>query len=263
MVEALLEDGLDLTYRVTEFEWSPLDDAVAGGTENILWMIINHGAEVDSPGSDGHTALHIAAIHMLVEAGADIHAGNINMAIPLHAAAEGVAPEACLALLKFGADLNAKIRGGETALHRVAPKAAHRDAVQMVDLLLRWGADETAVCSNGRTAEDMIGTRHVYRRHSIPDSTERVRTLLARAPADRAWRRRGLLALCRASPAGRRLGRFRCLGSWAGGGWSVSEDRGVSLNQVCDALSAVIGGHPSRAFSAEDCPDDKPSMRLP
>ncbi len=39
----------------------------------------------------------------------------------------------------------------------------------------------------------------------VPEHEQRVRNLLARAPADRAWRRRGLMVLCRAHPDRLRL----------------------------------------------------------
>ncbi|CAM9177275.1 unnamed protein product [Ectocarpus sp. 12 AP-2014] len=73
----------------------------------------------------------------------------------------------------------------------------------MVDLLLRRGADETAVSENGHTAADMVGLK-TEELDSLAEDVDRVRKLLARAPADRAWRRRGFLILCRAYyPGGR------------------------------------------------------------
>ena len=46
---------------------------------------------------------------------------------------------------------------------------------------------------------DMIGLAVEEEDHLVED-VERVRELLANAPADRAWRRRGYLVLCRAHP---------------------------------------------------------------
>lgn len=71
----------------------------------------------------------------------------------------------------------------------------------MVDLLLRWGADEMIVKKTGNTDLDVLGIR-VEEHNSLAGDAERVRELLASAPIDRAWRRRGYLVLCRSHPDG-------------------------------------------------------------
>lgn len=68
----------------------------------------------------------------------------------------------------------------------------------MVDLLLRWGADETIITRQGKTPRELVNTRRIHMK--VPGDDECVLSLLARAPANRAWRRRGLLVLCRAYP---------------------------------------------------------------
>lgn len=65
------------------------------------------------------------------------------------------------------------------------------------DLLLRRGADETITNDDRNTPEEMI--------ESSTDTAGRLRRLLANAPVDRTWRRRGMLVLCRAYPE-KRLG---------------------------------------------------------
>ncbi len=231
MVEAFLDNGVDINRRYGEFCWSTLDCAAVSDAEeslDILRMIISHGnhaADVNSAGGyGGQTALHKAAkanrpgaVRLLVEAGARINivacveewsmitSTSLEDATPLHAAAGGLAAEAALALLGCGADVNAKAKRGRTALHIAAAIAAHEDAVRVVDLLLRWDADEKAVCGSGKTPEDVVGTERVSR-FNFPGNVERVRSLLARAPADRAWRRRGFLVLCRVHRDRVRLG---------------------------------------------------------
>ena len=69
----------------------------------------------------------------------------------------------------------------------------------MVDALLRAGADETIVDSHGFKASDLVGLE-VAEEERLAEDFERVSELLANAPADRAWRRRGYLVLCRAHP---------------------------------------------------------------
>lgn len=66
-----------------------------------------------------------------------------------------------------------------------------------MDLLLRHGADEKAVDNNGHTPADMVEYSDVEGKGSLAEGVERVRKLLANAPADCAWRPRGFLVLCR------------------------------------------------------------------
>ena len=63
-----------------------------------------------------------------------------------------------------------------------------------MDSLLRAGADETIVDDEGRTVAEVIG-RGSEEEDSLPQDAELVLELLANAPADRAWRRRGYLVL--------------------------------------------------------------------
>ena len=77
----------------------------------------------------------------------------------------------------------------------------------MVDILLRWGADETVVDTAGQSAIDKIGSPLSLQKRSKRNAdVTRVRNLLENAPSDRAWRRRGLLILCRARTKKRGLG---------------------------------------------------------
>ena len=114
---------------------------------------------------------------------------------PLHYAAGGghsekvsrerISPDAALALLNLGAEVNLQTDRAETALHLAAGRAGRQGSVEMVDRLLRWGADETIVCSRGKTARELVNTRRAIHR-KVPGDDERVLALLARAPANRA-----------------------------------------------------------------------------
>lgn len=66
---------------------------------------------------------------------------------------------------------------------------------------MRSGGDETIVNDQRDAAADLVG-EYVYESYQLAEDVERVRELLANAPADRSWRRRGLLVLCRAYPDG-------------------------------------------------------------
>ncbi|CAM9766051.1 unnamed protein product, partial [Ectocarpus sp. 4 AP-2014] len=79
---------------------------------------------------------------------------------------------------------------------------------RVVDLLLRWGASETALDSRGKTRPDNLqeiaaavavgaatqGNMREQRQREI----QRALVVLARASADRTWRRRCWLAMLRA-----------------------------------------------------------------
>ena len=65
----------------------------------------------------------------------------------------------------------------------------------LVHAALRAGADETIVDVHGYRAADMT-EKYVGRQDCLTEDFERVRELLANAPADRVWRRRRYLVLC-------------------------------------------------------------------
>lgn len=72
------------------------------------------------------------------------------------------------------------------------------------DLLLRWGADGTVLDEDGRTPSDRIPNNAEAAEQDRP-RLERPSKLLASAPQDRAWRRRGMLVLGRIHPDRLRL----------------------------------------------------------
>lgn len=107
-----------------------------------------------------------------------------------HFAAHGGNVEAIEALVLRGGDLNARTSlKGSSPLHIAAGHAKTR-AVQ--ELLLRWGADETALDARGQTALDVAGQlKYVFDRgHKHEEQVELVRHMLANAPADKRWIRR-------------------------------------------------------------------------
>lgn len=100
-----------------------------------------------------------------------------------------------VALLQLGANANSKDNLGSTALH-IACDMGQPD---VADSLLRRGADETAITTDGFTP----GSRMPVIDTAAGDDRPRLRRLselLARALQDKAWRRRGFLAIYRAHP---------------------------------------------------------------
>ena len=214
-VEELLAAGVNADLREDGCD-SALDIAAQQGHVDVLRALLRHGSSAKASGDDCLTALHRAAqfdgpdpdrdngdvIRLLLEVGADIEAKtNGESYTPLHLAVWGKSSGTIRALLEGGADANARNRNKGTPLHL----ACFRSDVGAVELLLRWGADEKLTDNIGVKAEDLLGkwgrhgrlSSHTDRREA---DDRRIRRMLARAPADRSWRRRGWLVLARSCP---------------------------------------------------------------
>lgn len=108
--------------------------------------------------------------------------------------------DAAVALLECGAKVESKNAFGYSPLHGVARQGGKEGAVRTADLLLRWGADETAVDRDGNRPIDIVGNSSSEEEDNNgrqQDKIDRLRDLLQNAPLDRAWRRRGYVVLCR------------------------------------------------------------------
>lgn len=137
---------------------------------------------------------------MLLGAGADIEAHFTigHNATPLHIAAGNGSCDALVTLLRHKADVHAQNNTGRSSRLMLACAFVYEKAAK---LLLRWGADETSLNSSGRSAEQLVGVNlNQGDRRGRAEDMECLRRLLARAPADRSWRRRGLLIICHFFP---------------------------------------------------------------
>ena len=117
---------------------------------------------VDDPRLLGGTALHMAAmgsnrtsvLDMLIEFGADVAAGTVGGAVPLHFAAAKGDPDMVELLLERGSDVNATDERGWTPLHYAARESESEEVViALVDLA---GANLEATTNSGQTAYDLI-----------------------------------------------------------------------------------------------------------
>ena len=223
-VEELLAAGaqVDSGYRFSDL--SALMMASSLGHVGVVVALLQHGSDARAIDKLGLTALHHAAdagsdfdngdiIRLLLEAGADVNAKVLDVPMgwgPLHAAVTVVDRVPCsntihpsrgtiLALLEGGADVDMGDYDGRTPLH----DACCLSNVGAVEILLRWGADEARVDQlGGKRAEEVLGS---WRYDEDEDEErkaddQRIRHMLARSPADRAWRRRGWLVLARSRP---------------------------------------------------------------
>ncbi|MDP1928132.1 MAG: ankyrin repeat domain-containing protein [Thiobacillus sp.] len=119
--------------------------------------LLSHGAKPNAKNMHGGTALHQAAsqgaikvIELLLANKADVNAGDNEGYTPLHGAVSygknDTRKTVVEILLKSGANVNAKTtRDGETPFH----KAIARGDVELVKLLLNYGADVNAISKFG------------------------------------------------------------------------------------------------------------------
>ncbi len=100
---------------------------VSAGQEEIVRLLLDHGAVVGRTNERGWTALHFgvgattAAIRMLIRAGADVNARSLHGDTPLHQAVERGAVEVTELLVRAGASLTAVNIGGHTPADNFHP----------------------------------------------------------------------------------------------------------------------------------------------
>ncbi|CAB1100389.1 unnamed protein product [Ectocarpus sp. CCAP 1310/34] len=169
VVKQLLTAGAD-RRRITDDGWSPLEIASNKGYASIVKMFLETGSDVDAADDEGLTALHGAAtidgpvhdngavVRVLLEAGADVSAKadqNLLRHPPLHLAVDARTSSirTIRALLEGGVNINSLVTYAETPLY-VACCYSNGAAVE---LLLRWGADETWSNDDGAIPIDAIG----------------------------------------------------------------------------------------------------------
>eukprot|EP00752_Nemacystus_decipiens_P012621 g11177.t1 len=247
--EALLKAGADPNVRYTSRpskigQCSPL--YLARRDSAMTKVLLRHGADLKALDKMGCTALHCAAasgapdvIDVLVEGAADLEAKSLRVRMygtyrfsgftALHSATYLL--ENMAKLLEKRANINVTDDNGLTPLHVVCMTAAnHALAVETADFLLRKGADETITDDDGNTPKDLI--------ESGADPSGRLQRLLVNAPADRTWRRRGMLVLCRArsikvvaGDGDGKVGKVPCHGKEVGAG-AAAGGRGCVLTRM-------------------------------
>lgn len=182
---ALMDAGADASARNIN-QVSPLDVAVGEGhTHLVADMVGKHGADATLVDTNGFTALHLAEtkemVDVLVAAGADVNVRNHEGNTPLMY--QIIEPPLVAALLHHGALVNTQNETGQTVLHMAVRDGREQTTVEIVDMLLRAGADETLLDREGYDVEDSLDLNTPFALEAL--------ALIQAAPRDRAWRRRG------------------------------------------------------------------------
>ena len=160
-VKRLLNQGVSANAQDSEGTLAVMAAALYGSPDSIK-LLLDHGANPNSRNTAGATALHwavpdAAKVRLLLGAGADANARSTNFQrTPLLVAASYPgSTEVLRLLLKHGADIHAKDRGGMHALGRAAVSAD----VDVVRFLVEHGCDPN---------EPGYGSHVRFARHYLP-----------------------------------------------------------------------------------------------
>ena len=143
------------------------------GSAAFAEALLEAGAAADARDEDGYTPLHYAArghlvdaVDLLIRHGADANARSGESAkygsrAPIHESMHyGPSAAVVEALLRGGADPNARLQSGSTPLHQ----AAREGFVRVADALLRGGANVNAVDARNRAPLDVSIAANAPRR---------------------------------------------------------------------------------------------------
>eukprot|EP00903_Cladosiphon_okamuranus_P018105 g16662.t1 len=248
-VETLLKAGVELSTPYAADGQTPLHDAAYFGYEKIVAALLSMGADKDVLDNEGYTPLmsaagegHVAAVETLLAADADLTRRTLD---GLHLSAFDLAAlngrtRVMEVFLRHGQDIGAcSDETGRATLHAACyyrPEGLHG----VVDLLLKHGADETALDKNGDRPVDKldIPLDEEELGDSPPcaqDEVERARLRIARASADRAWRRRSWLVMLRSRAAK-----------------ATGEEQGRTI-EGCNAVEGLVRTAPMAGLCGQGC----------
>ncbi|KAJ8687173.1 hypothetical protein QAD02_022967 [Eretmocerus hayati] len=164
IAQLLLDNGSSID-STDENLLTPLHMAVRAGSEVMVELLLDNHASVNVIGLRDETPLNIAIAYeheeiakMLISKGAVIDHGQ-NSDMLLHMAALNMNNNLVELLLKNGADLTVKYRDGRTALHL----AASNKCFKIVELLLEKGMKTNDQTNDGDTALHIAARNKDYK----------------------------------------------------------------------------------------------------
>ena len=155
-VKRFLEADVDLNVKGTRQEPSPLMAAALGGQCEVVKLLLERGANIETKDEYGNTPLIKAAatgqvdvIKLLLAQGANVNARNVHRKTTIEKAAWWGHADAVKALADGGADINAR---DDPADRTPLMHAAQMGRLEAVKALLEKGANVNATDRDGRTA---------------------------------------------------------------------------------------------------------------
>ena len=139
IAELLIANGADVNTTTDGGRWTPLHESARRNRKVIAKLLINKGADVNAMNKSVETPLDLAILHNHSKT-ADLlrkRGGKSGAVDSIHVAAELGNIEAVKQHLAAGVDVNAKDMKGRTPLYR----AARNDQKETVTLLLGKGAN--------------------------------------------------------------------------------------------------------------------------
>lgn len=185
-IATLLADaGADLNKRCG---YEPaLHAAISIDEPDLVKMLLEKGADIESINWDGRTALHEAAfrskiVELLLKKGANVEARDKNGETPLLLYSDGRGTvDTITLLLNAGADIRATDPQGKTPLHHAAEALENSNKpLEIIKLLIMHGADPNAVDKEGKKPLDLAKTG----RNSLTKEIDRVLVPYSQAVVD-------------------------------------------------------------------------------
>jgi ankyrin repeat protein len=154
-------------------EVTPVHVAASAGHDDILSLLLEHGANLEGKGINDQRPLHRASMEgalkagkCLLDRGANINARNDKGWTPLYHAAYFGQVGSTQLLLEHGASVDAQTSDGETPLHGAVKDESK---IHTARLLLEDGADVNARDNSGRTPFQLTSSSDQEVRHLLSE----------------------------------------------------------------------------------------------
>ena len=180
IVKLLLDHGAEIN-TATNNGWQAIHHAANKGHTDIVKLLLDHNAKVNATTNNGWQAIHLAAeqghtdiVKLLLDHGAEINAATNDGWQAIHLAAEQEHTDIVKLLLDHDAEVNATRNNGWQAIH-LAAEQGHTDIVK---LLLDHGAEINAATN------DALKVIHIATLHENPNTKKMLTFLIQEKKED-------------------------------------------------------------------------------